>query len=247
MPKKADLRVLGLGDDKLMERLQEAAKAAGVKTVEQLVDLVVDSGISARPPKDGLTERFTLEDLGLRLWTVALSKTPSARAEWFAGLVPSQKAAVVSTLRHRGYSALTISNSFKITEMAIEKIWAENRTSLGAQVLGVRLDTLVGGMTAAKQRAQEGAAEKKDWATFWRVEDAWMNRLQDLGIVQRAAHRVEVVDKAADVKAAALSRLVSLAEKKAIRSEELKRVDAEVIEELPADVEKGYQELKDAD
>lgn len=245
MARKPDLRILGLGDAQLMERLEKAAEAAGVSTVEELVDLVVDSGVSARPPVDGLTQRFTLEDLGARLHAVAVTRPRSARAEWFDKLVPTQKTAVVTTLRHRGYSPLSISNDFGITELEIERIYSQNRTELGSQVLGIRLDTLVGRIWAAKERAQEMSMKKNDAATFWRIEKDATGVLQDLGVVKRAAHRVEVVDKAADVKAAALERLVSLAEKKALRRKEIAVVGAEVVEALPDDVEAGYREMTD--
>ncbi len=246
MPTKADLRVLGLGDDKLMGRLEKAAAAAGVATVEQLVDLVVDSGVSARPPVDGLTQRFTLEDLGLRMWSVAVTKPRGLRAEWFAKLTPTQKTAIVTTLRHRGYSPLSISNDLGVTEMEVAKTYAKNRTELGAQVLGVRLDTLVGQIWAAKERAQEMAMKKDDAATFWRIEDSSTKLLQELGVVSRAAHRVELTVKAADAKAAAVGRLSAIADKRAVRRLELQTLDAEVVEELPASVEAGFKELKDA-
>lgn len=103
--RKTDLRILGLGDDKLLARLQDAAKAAGVDTVEQLADLVVDSGVAARPPVDPFTERFTLEELGQRLWTVASSYPQPARRAWFQGLTKVQRAAVVTILRSRNYTA----------------------------------------------------------------------------------------------------------------------------------------------
>lgn len=245
MPTKADLRILGLGDDRLMERLKKAAAAAGVATVEQLVDLVVDSGVSARPPVDGLTERFTLENLGLRMWSVAVTKPRGLRAEWFEKLVPAQKTAIITTLRHRGYSALSISNDLGVPETEIEKTYAQNRTELGAQVLGVRLDTLVGQIWAAKARAQEGSAGKGDWATYWRIEDSSTKLLQELGVLSRAAHRVELTVKAADAKAAAVGRLSVIAEKRAVRRLELQTLDAEVVEELPASVVAEFQELKD--
>jgi len=243
--KKASLQKLGLGDEKLMERLLRAAQTIGLNSVEELADLVVDSGVSARPPVDNLSERMSLEDLGARLHVVGASKPRDQRAEWFGQLVPVQQTAVVTTLRHRGYSALSISNDFGITEMDINRTWAENRTALGSQVLGVRLDTLVGSIWAVKERAQEGAMKKGDWATFWRVEKDATGVLQDLGVVARAAHRVEVVNQAEGVKAAALDRLVALAEKKAARREELKKVEASVVDELPEEIEASFQGLKE--
>jgi hypothetical protein len=195
---------------------------------------------------DPLTERFTLEDLGDRLAMVAQTESPPLRQAWFTNLVPVQRNAVVTALRHRGYSALSISNDFGLPELQVEKIYAEHVTQLGAQVLAVRLDTLVGQISAAKQRAQEMAIKKGDAGTFWRVEKEHTGLLQDLGVLERAAHKVEVVNKAEESKAAAFTRLVSLAEMKARRNVELKKIEATVVESLPADVEAGYAELKDA-
>lgn len=245
--KKPDPRVTGLGDPALMERLQRAAKAAGVETVEQLTDLVVDSGAAATPPQDDLTERMTLEDLGLRLWTVAATEDQPTRKAWFQNLAPVQKNAVITTLRARGYSPLAISNDFGVGELEIEEIYAEYATKLGAQVLAIRLDTLAGQLAIAKQRAQQMAMEKDNASTFWKIEKDYVGVLQDLGVIERAAHRVEVVKVAEDKKAAAVNRLMELAEKRALRLSEIKRAEFEVIEPeaLPEDVEAEYQELRD--
>lgn len=229
-----------------MERLRQAAEAAGLETVEQLVDLVADSGLAAAPPDDPLTERFTLEDLGLRLWTVASTETRDNRGVWFQKLTPVQQVAVVTVLRARGYSALAISNDFKISEVEVEKIYAQHTTKLGAQVLAVRLDTLAGQIAQAKQRAQQMAMEKKDPSAYWRIEEQFVGVMQSLGVIERAAHRVEVVNKAEEAKAAALQRVLDLAEKRAVRNAELRMLDAENVQALPDAVEAEYEELKDA-
>lgn len=244
--RKTDLRILGLGDDKLLARLQDAAKAAGVDTVEQLADLVVDSGISARPPVDPYTERFTLEELGQRLWAVATTYPQPARRAWYEGLTPAQQASVVTVLRSRQYTAFAISNDFGLTEVQVEKIYAEHVTKLGEHVLGVRLDTMVGQITQAKQRAQQMAMEKGDAAAIWRIEKEFTSVLQDLGVVERAARKVELVDKAEEAKAAALQRMVALAEKQAARRAEIARAERERTEPqaLPEAVEAEYEVLK---
>lgn len=242
--KKHDARVLGLGDPELMARLKTAAEAAGVETVEQLVDLVVDSGVSARPPVDHLTERFTLEDLGSRLWTVAATEPRTRRREWYAGLAPAQQVALVTTLRHRGLSSHAIGNDLGIEDTKVEKIYAEHATKMGSQVLGIRLDTLVGQMFAAKQRAQEISVAKGDSSAYWRIEKDYVGLLQDLGVVSRAIHRVEVVNKAEEVKAAQMKRLVDIAEKRATRKVELLTVEVEKVDPLPEAIEADYEELK---
>lgn len=242
--KKVDLRILGLGDSELQERLHAAALAAGVQTLEELADLVIDSGVAARPPVDPLTERFTLEDLGLRLWTVATTTPRGRRRDWFDRLIPLQQKAVVTVLRARGYSPLAISNDFGIDPIEIEKIYAEHTTKLGAQVLAVRLDTLAGQIAEAKARAQQMAMEKDDHSTFWRIEKEFVGVMMDLGVVDRAAHRVEVVNKAEEAKAAALGRLVSLAEKRAARRAEIAMAQSQEVEKLPDAVEAEYEELK---
>lgn len=246
--RKPNLRVLGLGDEKLLERLEKGAKAAGVKTVEELVDLVVDSGVSARPPKDPYTERFTLEDLGSRVWKLGATMQRNVRHRWFKKLAPVQKNAVVVVLRDRGYSSITIAQDLGIPQLNVEAIYAKHVTELGEQVLAVRLDTLAGSMLAAKERAQETAMLQRDAATFWRIEREFLAALQDLGVVQKAAHRVEVVNKAEEAKVAAFDRLVSLASKQAARRAELKQLEVEDAEpeSLPQKVTVEYAELKDA-
>lgn len=246
MARRRNLRIAGLGDSELMGRLGSAAHAAGLKSVEELADLIVDSGVSARPPVDPFTERFTLEDLGERLHTVAATTDRSLRKQWFADLAPAQKIAVITVLRHKQYTALTISNDLGVPEMEVEETYAKYVTKLGSQALGVRLDTLVGRLVAAKDRAQEMAAEKGDAKAIWTIEKDFVAMMQSLGVVKRAAHRVEMVNKAEETKAAALERLVKLAEQRATRNGELRQLEAEEFDVLPAVVETEYQELRES-
>lgn len=243
---KASFYRLGLGDPQVMKRLEDAARAAGLGSVEELVDLIVDSGVSARPPVDPLTERMTLQDLGERLWVVATATQRDARREWFERLAPVQQTAIVTVLRTRGYSAIAISNDFGIEQLEVERIYAEHTTKLGAQVLGVRLDTLAGQISEAKQRAQQIAAEKGDGAALWRIEKEFVGVMQDLGVLERAAHKVEVVGRASEAKAAALQQITELAEKRARRRIEIQKVDKEVIDAAPESLEESYEALKES-
>lgn len=242
--RRPDSRIIALGDDKLLERLRRAAEAAGVKTVEELADLVVDSGVAARPPADPFTDRFTLEDLGARLWRVATQTPRTRRQQWFRELAPAQRIAVVTVLRQRGYAALVISNELGISETDVESIYAENTTRLGAQVLGVRLDTLVGRMVQVAQAAQQMATEKGDSSAVWRIEKELVAMMQDLGVVDRATRKVEVVDRAEEAKAHALDRLVKIAEMRAVRQAELRQIQDTHVEDLPEEIEAEFEEIK---
>lgn len=243
-PKKVDPRILALGDPEVHARLQRAAEAAGLQSVSELADVLADSGFGGSPPDDVLTERMTLQDLGERLHAVAANTERTERKTWFARLVETQKHALITTLRATGYSPLAISNDLGVDQLEVEKIYAKHATKLGAQVLGIRLDTLAGQLAMAKHRAQELA--KDEPSTYWRIEKDYVSILQDLGVIERAAHRVEIVHQAEDKKKAALERLTKIARQQAVRMEEIKRADFEMVEPeaLPQDVEAEYEELR---
>jgi predicted transcriptional regulator len=242
----SDLRVLGLQDPRLSERLQAAAKAAGLDSVEQLADLMIDSGVATIPPSSELSPALTLEDLGKRLWSEAHATPKHARATWFAGLSPTQRTSLVVVLRNRGYSSMTIAQDFGISVHSVAKAWSEHATRMGEQVLSVRLDTLVGQIQLAAEQAAQMAAEKNDAAAFFRVQQGLIRMLQDLGVVEKAAHRVEVTHKSADEKQALIKQLLRTEQQKIVRGEEIKRAEVEVAEgeALPENVKDAYEGLQ---
>jgi hypothetical protein len=220
-----------LVDPEAGKRLALAAQAAGLGSVAALADLLVDSGAIALPPEgDGVTETYTIEDLGVQMHS---QMPPTERAAWFLELVETQQVALVTLLRARGYSSIVIARDFGMTELTVNKIYSRYADDLGAQVINVRLNTLVGNLQLAAERAGEGAMEKQDWGTYWRIQKEMIALLQSLGIVKQAIRKVEVAHKFDDQKQAELDDMLDLERMKQRRFEELKRVDATVTDAVP--------------
>ena len=219
-----------LVDPEAKDRLVAAAAAAGLDSIEALADLVVDSGAVAIPPTDDATESYTLEDLGVQMRT---QMPPTERPEWFAALVETQQHGLVSVLRARGYSTQVIATDFGIDPVSVNKIFARYADELGAQVVNVRLNTLVGNLQLAGERASEGALHKKDWGTYWRVQKEMIAILQSLGIVKKAIQKVEVAHTFDDQKGAELEALLKVERQKAARAEEIKDADYTVTDAVP--------------
>lgn len=226
---KADTRS-ALVDPKARTLLVAAAEAAGLESIDALADLVVDSGALALPSDDGVTERYTLEDLGVQMRT---QMPATGRPEWFKGLVETQQFALVSVLRARGYSSQAISNDFGLDAISVNKIYSRYADELGGQVVNVRLNTLVGQMQIAAERAGEGAMDKDDWGTYWRIQKEVIAVLQSLGIVKKAIQKVEIAHTFDDQKGAELEALLDIERKQAARREEMKNADFEVLDPVP--------------
>ena len=229
-----------LADPKAAARIQEAAASVGI-TSEQLVDLVVDSGLMALPPADGITEVMTLEDLGTALHA-QLSGVPSRedRPKWFGGLTPTQKVALITTLRAKGYSTLAISNDFGVDQLEVNRLYHEHADKLGAQVMGVRQSTLIGTLQIQAEKAQEAAMEKGDVGTFWRVAKEMISILQSMGIVDQAAHKMEVTHKFDEVKKAEIQKMLDMERRQQQRLQEIKHIEATVHEPIPEEVNESY-------
>ena len=219
-----------LVDPAARDRLIAAAEAAGLESLEALADLVADSGLLALPPTDGVAEVYTVEDLGVQMRT---QMPPTDRPEWFLGLLDTQQVALISLLRSRGYSSTVIGRDFGITEIQVNKHYAKHADELGGQVVNVRLNTLVGNMQLAAERASEGAMQKEDWGTYWRIQKETIALLQSLGIVKKAIQKVEVAHTFDDQKGAELNALLELERKKNAREEEIKTADFEVMDPVP--------------
>jgi len=152
-----------LVDPAVRDRLQAAATHAGFSGIEELVNLVVDGGFVALVPDDGVTEKYSLEDLGVQMHT---QMPPTDRPEWFSNLVETQQIALVVMLRSRGYASQVIGRDFGISELEVGKLYTRYADDLGAQVINVRLNTLVGNLQLASERASQGSMEKEDWGTY---------------------------------------------------------------------------------
>lgn len=219
-----------LVDPAVKQRLEAAASAAGLESISELATLVVDSGAVALPPEDGVTESYTMEDLGAQMHS---AMPPDGRPVWFDSLVDSQRIALVTLLRTRGYSTSAIARDFGIDPIAVNKVYAKYADDLGAQVVNVRLNTLVGNLQLAGERASEGAMQKEDWSTYWRIQKETISLLQSLGIVKQAIRKVEVAHTFDDQKSAELDALLDLERKQVARREEIKMADAVVTDAVP--------------
>jgi hypothetical protein len=113
--------------------------------------------------------------------------------------------------------------------MTVIRAWNEHADNLGAQVVGVRLNTIAGNLMVVAERVQQGAMEKRDFATVWRVQKEFTKVLQELGIVDRAIHRVEVTHRFDEQQQAELEAMVDLRDKKRRRAEEVKMAEVVMV------------------
>lgn len=210
-----------------MATAKKAAAAVGL-TVQQLCDLLVDNGITAVPPDDGMTVKYTLEDLGKRLWGTLQSHPRTERAKWFKTLTDTQRGALIVQLRSNGYASAVIAEELDITEQHVVRVYQQYASEIGAQVVGIRLDTIAGQLHAAAERAQQMAMEAGDHKAFWTVHKDYLKALQSIGIVDSAIHRVEVTHKLDDQTQQEIQALVKLEAKKMAAGNLLERAkDAE--------------------
>lgn len=235
-----------LADPTAAPRLEAAAAAAGV-TVQELADLVFEAGVVPPKAPDGITQRYTLEDLGARLWGTMQTVPRSKRAEWFAGLVPTQRISVIVVLRDQGFRTEVVANELGVPPDEVMRAWNNYGSQLGAQVLGIRLDTIAGQMQLASERAQQIALENGMAAVYWRIEKEKVELLQSLGVVDRAAHRMEVTHKLSDEQRGEIEKIAELRNKQGkrrIEIEEIKQI-SEKGDAMPAEVSEDYDEEDD--
>lgn len=215
-----------------MATAAKAAAAVGM-SIEELADLLVEGGITATIPKDDVVQRYTIEDLGKALWA-HLQETPKTkRQEWFASLTPVQQKSLIVVLRDQGFHFEVIAVDLGISIQKVIETWNHHCDQLGAQVVGVRLETIAGQLQVHASRAQHMAVQAHDHNGFWRISKDYVELLQSLGIVDRAIHRVEHTHSMQDDHKAEIEALVTLEEKKRRRLLELKEVDATVVASEP--------------
>lgn len=228
------------------EQLERAAAAAGL-TVQQLADLVFESGVVPPKAPDGVVQRYTLEDLGKRLWGTMQTVPRSDRASWFAALAPAQKASMIVVLRDHGFRTETIARDLGITTDDVMRTWNAYSGQLGAQVVGIRLDTIAGQLQLASEHAQQLAIEANDPGTYWKIEKEKIELLQSLGIVDKAIQKVEHTHKIDDQQKAEIEELYKLRDKqnrRKVEIAELTQIEAKS-DALPADVQTTYDEDED--
>ena len=230
-PRKRGSRSSSLRDPEALAKLEAAAEHAGL-SLEGLVDLVADSG-ALTLPSDGLTQRFTVKELGIGLWTDLQKVAKDERPAWYGKLTPVQRRCIIVACKDRGFSSYAIGKDLGLTQDDVMRVWSKHADELGAQVVGMRLTTIAGQLHLAAERAQNGAMEKGDNALFWRIAKDVVKIYSDLGIVDRATHKIEVTHKFDEEKQVEIAAMVELEEKKKLRIEEIKRSEDEVVEDAP--------------
>lgn len=202
-----------IADTDAMAKAKLAAEAVGL-TVAELCNLLVDNGITAVPPDGGFTQKYTLEDLGAKLWGTLQGQPRSARAAWFAGLTDPQRGALIVKLRNEGFATAVISTELGVAESMVMRTYQAYASEVGTQVVGIRLDTIAGQLHTAAERAQQMAMQAGDHKAFWSIHRDYLKALQSIGIVDSAIHRVEVTHKVDDSTKSELEALVKLEAKR---------------------------------
>lgn len=230
-------------------QLEAAAAAAGL-SVQQLADLVFEAGVIPPKAPDGIMVRYTLAELGTKLWGSMQGVPRSDRARWFNELVPVQKTSVIVVLRDQGFRSEVIARDLGLTTFEVTRAWNSYGGELGAQVLGVRLDTLAGQLLMAKEKTQQMATEAGDHKAVWAIEKQFVEILQSIGVVERAIHRTEVTHKIDDQQMAEIEAIAALRNKQSVRKlqiEELKVIEQKG-DSVPAEVaEADYDDDEDED
>lgn len=227
-------------NEEALDTVRQAAASVGLDP-ERLVNLIVDSGLTAMPPPDPITERYTMEDLGKRLWASMQTMDRPARAEWFAKLTKPQQASIIVVLRSRGYRSEIIAHEFGIPVRRVVIAYNRYADKIGGQVVGLRLNTIAGTMQLVSERAQQMAMEADDYKSYWSIERDKVKQLQSLGIVDQAASRIEHTHRFDDRQKAEIEAMLDLERKKKTRGEELKQVEATVLDAVP-EVEEDYDQ-----
>lgn len=229
---KPRLKMAGpLAQSPALETLTKAAEAVGLD-LEQLSNLVVDSGVMATPP-DGLTEVLSLAELGMRMSSKMGQLPATERPEWFRKLSPVQRAAAVVSLRTNGCSTQALAQEFEVPAIEIQQVYNDHIDKIGQNTTNVRLTMIVGQMTVIAERAQQGSMAKNDWSTYWRIQKDLLAALQSLGIVDKAIHRVEVMHSLTDRTKENIERLASLRMKQETRRKEIAVVSTETMDAVP--------------
>lgn len=207
-----------------MELLQQAAASSGMDP-KALAQLAIDA-YGAELTKTG--ESVTRQDLGKALWRELQAVAKENRSKWYNKLATEQQISLIVALRHEGYRPDIIARDLGITAFLVNDLYHRYAATIGSQISVIRTDTILGMMTIDLELAQEGLRANGDWNGFWRVRKDYIKLMQDLGIVERAAQRIEVTHNFEQAKQVEIDKMLELERKKAARLEEIKRADFEV-------------------
>jgi hypothetical protein len=202
--------------------LKEAAEAVGMDP-KALAQLAVDAYGSKLVDKQ--TESITRKELGLTLWRELQAIDKANRGDWYQKLADEQQVSLIVALRHEGYRSDVIARDLKISQYTVTELYNRYADTVGSQVSFIRINTILGIMTNDLELAQEGLRKDGDWGGFWRARKEYIKLLQDLGIVERAVQRIEVVHNFEQAKQAEIESILELERKKKVRLEEIKRAE----------------------
>lgn len=183
-----------LADPSAATKLRKAAKAAGVDDLGELAVLLADAGfLKASNPFE--LEEVTIAEVGGELWRriEGAEDVPIA----FGGLMPQQQAAVVCHLVHGGQATIRVASRLGVPLETIQRTWRKHCESIGRGVIQMRLDSLIGHVTARAEQIYELALEpdekgRRDLKTAQSVTFELVRMLQSLGIVQQSAQKIDV-------------------------------------------------------
>ena len=230
--------VPSVADPDAVATAQKAAAAVGLD-LQGLADLLIDNALVSMPPPNGIQKSYTLKDLGDRLWGAMQCERPSNRHTWFDGLSDPQKVALIVTLRSRGFTPLAIGNDFNISERKVRETYSAYANELGAQVVGIRPETMVGNLQLTFERAMQLAGENGDYAALWKFQKELVSTLQSIGIVERAAQKVDHTHNLGEEALEELDGLADFQNKKKLRLEHEAAHEASVDagDNVPANLE----------
>lgn len=228
-------------DKDLRKKLEAAAKSVGMSREQLLEALQSDINPSEGVEFNDLTVSMTVGDVGQALH-LKMERTPeSARAEFYRGLTRGQQGSLVTHLTHIGFAPASIALEFGIPETEVRRYWEEYSDKLGQKTTGIRLQTLVGQLQSKAETISEMAMRDNDSRLAWQIQKDMVKLLQDLDVVERAVHRSEVTHKMelSEADAQELDLMLKLREKKKQAKEELKQIQADVMDEEFAGEEVG--------
>lgn len=223
---------------------EQAAAAVGMST-KDLADLMVDSGLGSSMPEEGRVETYTLDDLGMRLWGNLQQLGRTKRAAWFSDLSEVQQDAVLTVLRDRGFHFEVIAKEFDVDVRRVTHAWNTHCDKLGEQVVGTRIQTIVGQLSSHASRAQQMAMEVGDHRSFWQISSELVTMLQSLGVVDRAIQKIDITHHVDD-RRAEIDAMIAFERKKEARAEELKLVEVTVTNTDPTpQITVDYDEVQE--
>lgn len=216
-------------------KLQKAAEAAGFIDVAEMVLALHEGGHLAELPDQRLltVEERTLAEVGNSL-AITIRATPQEQqAKLYGKLSQVQQGALICNLWREGFSPANIALNLGVSENHVRQLWHEYADQIGSKVSGIRLNTLVGEMTSRMEENYQGLLQDGKRKQAWDVYSEWIEKMQDLGLVERAVYKQEVthklhLDQEGQME---LENILSIRAKRAAAQEQMKRITAGVVEQ----------------